>query len=108
MRAISHLGFLIFSGPDHALHLAADQRSSSRVRKVAFSPAHARSTGAKLPPQYCSTLRRSIFAEWGLEQANTRRGVFRVPDLTVRSASRATVRHAPKHAKPPQSREIRM
>jgi hypothetical protein len=36
---------------------------------------HAR---VKMPPHYCSTLARSIFAEWGLVKANTRRGVFRV------------------------------
>jgi hypothetical protein len=29
-------------------------------------------------PHYYSILPRSIFAEWGLNQANTRRGVFRV------------------------------
>jgi hypothetical protein len=29
-------------------------------------------------PHYYSILERSIFAEWGLNQANTRRGVFRV------------------------------
>jgi hypothetical protein len=29
-------------------------------------------------PQYYSILEGSIFAEWGLNQANTRRGVFRV------------------------------
>jgi hypothetical protein len=34
--------------------------------------------GAKLPPQYYSILRLSIFAEWGLVEADTRRGAFRV------------------------------
>jgi hypothetical protein len=29
-------------------------------------------------PHYYSMLASSIFAEWGLKQANTRRGVFRV------------------------------
>jgi hypothetical protein len=29
-------------------------------------------------PHYYSILPRSMFAEWGLNQANTRRGVFRV------------------------------
>jgi hypothetical protein len=29
-------------------------------------------------PHYYSILEASIFAEWGLNQANTRRGVFRV------------------------------
>jgi hypothetical protein len=29
-------------------------------------------------PHYYSILEPSIFAEWGLNQANTRRGVFRV------------------------------
>jgi hypothetical protein len=29
-------------------------------------------------PHYYSILASSIFAEWGLNQANTRRGVFRV------------------------------
>jgi hypothetical protein len=29
-------------------------------------------------PHYYSILEPSIFAEWGLKQANTRRGVFRV------------------------------
>jgi hypothetical protein len=33
---------------------------------------------AKMPPYYCSTLTRSIFAEWGLVKAKIRRGVFRV------------------------------
>src|SRR3954465_12673584 len=47
----------------------------------------------KMPPQYCSTLARSIFAEWGLVKANTRRGVFRVNNLIV-NASRATMSHA--------------
>jgi hypothetical protein len=36
-----------------------------------------------LPPQYCSTLAQSTFAEWGLIKANARRGVFRVKILTV-------------------------
>ena len=85
-------------------HLALEFRRS----KSSFSPAQYRCTRAKLPPQYCSTLRRSIFAEWGLEQANTRRGVFRVPDLTVRSASRATMSHAQKQAQRPKSRETGM
>ena len=31
-----------------------------------------------MPPHCCSTLAQSIFAEWGLVKANTRRGVFRV------------------------------
>jgi hypothetical protein len=31
-----------------------------------------------LQPQCWSILRLSIFAEWGLKGANTRRGVFRV------------------------------
>jgi hypothetical protein len=31
-----------------------------------------------MPPHCCSTLAQSIFAEWGLIKANTRRGVFRV------------------------------
>jgi hypothetical protein len=34
--------------------------------------------GAKLPPQYYSILALSIFAEWGLVKADTRRGAFRV------------------------------
>jgi hypothetical protein len=41
----------------------------------------ARSTSritVKLPPHYYSILPMSIFAEWGLVKANTRRGVFRV------------------------------
>jgi hypothetical protein len=32
----------------------------------------------KLPPHYYSIVPMSIFAEWGLVKANTRRGVFRV------------------------------
>jgi hypothetical protein len=37
-----------------------------------------------LPPQYCSTLAQSIFASWGPKnEAETRRGVFRVKILTV-------------------------
>src|SRR3981081_2942636 len=32
---------------------------------------------AKMPPHYYSTLAPSIFAEWGLIKANTRRGVLR-------------------------------
>ena len=49
-----------------------------------------------------------MFAEWGLKQANTRRGVFRVTNPTVRSASRATMSHAQKAGlgpKRPESRE---
>src|SRR3954454_7478087 len=41
-------------------------------------PARGRHRRVKLPPYYYSTLRLSIFAEWGLVKANTRRGVFRV------------------------------
>jgi hypothetical protein len=36
------------------------------------------SRSSQMSPHYCSTLEQSIFAEWGLNQANTRRGVFRV------------------------------
>src|SRR3954447_5284185 len=41
-------------------------------------PARSRHRRVKLPPYYYSSLRLSIFAEWGLVKANTRRGVFRV------------------------------
>src|SRR5665647_2190252 len=52
-------------------------------------------TRAKMPPHYCSTLRPSIFAEWGLKfKANYRRGVFRVENLTVDKRVRATMSHA--------------
>src|SRR5882757_1004142 len=54
---------------------------------------------AKIPPYYCSTLARSIFAEWGLVKANTRRGVFRVEIMTHRWRARATVSHAQERAR---------
>ena len=70
----------------------AARQSEARAEAVAFpcskssfSPAQSGCTQAKLPPQYCSTLIRSMFAEWGLIQANTRRGVFRVSNLTVKA-----------------------
>jgi hypothetical protein len=41
-----------------------------------------------MPPHYYSTLIASIFAEWGLVKANTRRGVFRVENNIVSSSLR--------------------
>jgi hypothetical protein len=50
---------------------------------------------AKLPPYCWSILTPSIFAEWGLIKADTRRGVFRVK-ITGRCVCvfRATMSHA--------------
>jgi hypothetical protein len=50
---------------------------------------------AKLPPYCWSILRLSMFAEWGLIKANTRRGVFRVKIIGHRlRAYRASMSHA--------------
>src|SRR5215204_1133287 len=93
-RAIDHLGVRGFSDLFTAGSCtAAGSRSTvetgpSRVRTCAEavrlapknSPSRAQ-TGcerAKLPPHCWSILGLSIFAEWGLKEANTRRGVFRV------------------------------
>jgi hypothetical protein len=38
-----------------------------------------------MPPHCYSSLAQSIFAEWGLIKANTRRGVFRVKKLRHRA-----------------------
>ena len=48
----------------------------------------------KMPPQYCSTLIRSTFAEWGLIKANARRGVFRVKIVAAVRVFRAAMSHA--------------
>ena len=48
----------------------------------------------QLSPHYYSILPRSIFAEWGLNQANTRRGVFRVKISEPSSLRRPTMTHA--------------
>ena len=51
-----------------------------------------------MPPQYCSTLIGSTFAEWGLIEANARRGVFRVQIM-------AAVRVSAPRRVAPRSRE---
>jgi hypothetical protein len=59
----------------HALQHQWDQH---RRLKNVTARAHLGCARVKIPPYYRSILARSIFAEWGLVKANTRRGVFRV------------------------------
>ena len=49
-----------------------------------------------MPPHCWSNLALSIFAEWGLIKANTRRGVFRVKSLAVACARLAQRRVMPR------------
>jgi hypothetical protein len=48
------------------------------ARAVAALRISGRHDAFQFSPHYYSILEASIFAEWGLNQANTRRGVFRV------------------------------
>src|SRR5450755_2574364 len=109
MRAMFHLGSLLrrgllFAGfarnstqPPTLEQLPEPQASGhpDGIRfKNSISRAQLGCARAKLPPYCSSNLAWSIFAEWGLVQANTRRGVFRVRDLTIACAFRAAMSHA--------------
>src|SRR5258708_20880892 len=49
---------------------------------------------AKFPPHCSTILALSIFADWGVTKANTRRGVFRVKIFEPSSLRRATMTRA--------------
>jgi hypothetical protein len=61
---------------------AADGLPGEFAAGVGAAVASSRISGChdafQFSPHYYSILEPSIFAEWGLNQANTRRGVFRV------------------------------
>jgi hypothetical protein len=70
------------------------QFAAAVVAAVAGSRISGRHDTFQFSPHYYSILEPSIFAEWGLNQANTRRGVFRVKISEPSGLRRPSMTHA--------------
>src|SRR5439155_17785212 len=97
MRAISHLGFLIFDGWIMPCTLRRINAPVPACEKFLFSRAIRLHT-SQIAAVILFDLETVDIRRVGTRAGESRRGVFRVQDLTVRSASRATMSHAQKQA----------